>query len=278
VACYGPGSGAMSCQNIASDNEAYFANSGRGNTRYDEPKIHDGGATFNVPPTNVTLQNDRFYRLSTRDSANLHNGCLMIQYGAGGGPVTLDGDTFEQCSTYDVLIDSGTNDVTIQNGQFDSPKKPIQAGNDFGVEPSASFSDVEYKCVNGGSLRNFLIRFNTFTNGPNLNFGGCGGVSYTNVRTIGNILGTPAGVGCVGNVIAFNLEAGGACGSNARTVSRLTGLVVSSPAPFDLHLAGPAGSTPADNYVTPVGGDFALGSDVDGQARSAPRDAGADER
>ena len=48
----------------------------------------------------------------------------------------------------------------------------------------------------------------------------------------------------------------------------------------NFHLSGSPGSTVADNVVVPGTGDYALLSDIDGDARAhdAARDAGSDER
>jgi hypothetical protein len=43
----------------------------------------------------------------------------------------------------------------------------------------------------------------------------------------------------------------------------------------DYHLAN--ATNLANNLVIPTSSDFSLGADIDGQTRSAPRDAGADE-
>jgi hypothetical protein len=47
----------------------------------------------------------------------------------------------------------------------------------------------------------------------------------------------------------------------------------------DYHLTGAAGSTAAENIVTPTSSDYTVTTDMDGEARTAgSRDAGADER
>jgi hypothetical protein len=46
----------------------------------------------------------------------------------------------------------------------------------------------------------------------------------------------------------------------------------------DFHLSGAAGSTVADDLVDPTSSDYALSTDIDGDSRSVPRDAGAYER
>jgi hypothetical protein len=52
-----------------------------------------------------------------------------------------------------------------------------------------------------------------------------------------------------------------------------------SPATDNYHLTGSAGSTVADNLVTPTTADYTLTTDFDGGSRTAgSRDAGADER
>src|SRR6185312_11397598 len=114
VACYAPGSGSASCQDIASDHEAYFAENGRPNTNFNEPKVHDGGPTGSIPPRNVTISGNRFVGIQSRDPDNLHAGCLWIGYSAPGGPVTISGNAFWGCMTYDIHVDSPqTPDVSV---------------------------------------------------------------------------------------------------------------------------------------------------------------------
>jgi hypothetical protein len=77
----------------------------------------------------------------------------------------------------------------------------------------------------------------------------------------------------------YNVWRSGACGSHSTNLGGTMPYVNGSDVDTgDYHLAGASGSTRADGWVTPTSGDYALGTDVDGQTRTAPRDAGSDQR
>jgi hypothetical protein len=198
VACYGPGSGSASCQDIASDHEAYFAENGRPNTNFNEPKIHDGGPSGNTPPSNVTISNDTFLEIQSRDPVNLHTGCLWVGYGASGGPVTVTGSTFNGCMTYDIHVDSPTTpSLAVTNNRFGTPMDALRGGTDFASVAQMGSGQVDYevKCQSNEVISNYTITGNTFSRGYDLDFGGCSNPSYRGVSISGNVGGTqsPAG-------------------------------------------------------------------------------------
>lgn len=277
IACFGPGNGATSCQDNTATNEKYFFDNGYPNTQYNEPKIHSGGNTGAVPPTNVTLLNNMFDTMQSRDANTLHTGCLWTGWGGTTNNIVIDGNKFQRCAVYDIHIDAGGASQTIQNNWFGYPVEPLantsQVG--FDTETTPGFTDIQ--CKSGVcDPTNFLIRFNTFSHGIDMNYGGAG-TSATNVRLIGNILGSNSNCG-FGQTANFNITNSGTCGTNS-SAATTSSQVTTYSYPFDFHLIGAVGSKTADNYVTPTGADYTLTTDIDGQARTAgSRDAGADER
>ena len=127
----------------------------------------------------------------------------------------------------------------------------------------------------GGNVRNLLIRFNSFGPGQSIVREGGGGGS--NIRVVGNILGyIGGGTFCISDVsYAYNVwSTGGTCGVGGVNVSPLPYVDPSTGASGNYHLAA---TTAIDNLV-PQTADSDLATDRDGQGRTAPRDAGSDER
>jgi hypothetical protein len=124
--------------------------------------------------------------------------------------------------------------------------------------------------VPGGSVTGVLIRFNSFARGVGVITNTS---SPTRARVIGNILGL---VDCIGPSItwAYNLRLGGRCSRTERAVSSLPYVNPSNGRNGDYHLVP---RSRALGLVKPRGGDYALARDRDGERRTAPRDAGADE-
>lgn len=188
IACYQPGSKAgATCQNNAVTNEQYFYNRGEPNTNFNEPKVHDGGSGGSVPPQQVLLQGDTFYGISARDPdglyqpGGLHSGCLWIGYGSPGS-ISVVGNSFSQCMTYDIHVDNPfTPNITITGNTFAVPKDAIRAATDFTAITSLSYgwADIQVKCLNSETVTGFTLTRNTFTNGYDLDYGGCSNPSYS---------------------------------------------------------------------------------------------------
>jgi chitodextrinase len=121
-----------------------------------------------------------------------------------------------------------------------------------------------------------IIRFNSFGPGAGILYHGSGSDTGT-VRIVGNILGR---ANCFpGASVSHNVFMGQACGGQGNvSVGSLPYVNASGGSGADYRLAGAPGSTVADNLVPASVADAALGIDYDGAARSAPRDAGADDR
>lgn len=187
VACHAPGFGAFSCQNIVSDNEAYWFASGRENGRFNEPKIHDGGNTGSVPSVSVTIKNNLFQEITSRDPVAYHAGCLWLGYASTGGPVTVTGNTFTGCMAYDIHVDTPqTPNVNITGNTLASPRDALRGLTDFSQVPIEPYNDIEVKCQDSETLVSYTLTGNTFTNGWDLNNGGCVNPSYPGLVISGN--------------------------------------------------------------------------------------------
>lgn len=274
IACLAPGNGAASCQNNSATGEDYWFNRGVANISYPEPKIHNGDCCTN--PSNVVIQYNHFYEIQTRDAAAAHTGCLWLGWGGAASPIIIRGNVFERCAIYDIHIDGGGNNVQVENNFFGYSVEPLANTGQTGFDTETNQEDIQCKAGVCNPL-DWLIRFNTFSHGVNMNFGG-GGSGATNVRLIGNYLGNNTNCGYSGQTIDYNVVPSGTCGTNSTTATASSAFL-STSYPFNFHLTGSPGSTNLDNFVTPTGSDYSLTIDKDGQSRTAgSRDAGADER
>jgi hypothetical protein len=128
----------------------------------------------------------------------------------------------------------------------------------------------------GGCWKNWIVRFNSFHNGPAVGFDGK--ACFDDFRVIGNI-GEHPGVQCFygapGLMWAYNAWVGGRCGPTDAVLPTLP-YVSQTIGHEDYHLTGGA----AQDLVTPTTPDYTLRRDIDGQLRPRgdARDAGADER
>ncbi len=192
VAC-GDAANPPVCQDLATTGEAYFASSGRPNTRFTEPKVHDGGPAGSTPSSNVALLNDTFQNVQSRDPVQWHGGCLWVGYGAGGS-LTVANSSFSGCMNYDIHIDTpSTPNVTLTGNRFGTPKDALRDGSSFAAVADAAPGqpDVEVKCQPGQTVSGFALIGNTFSRGYNLDFGDCGGATFPGLRIVANTL--PAG-------------------------------------------------------------------------------------
>ena len=181
----------------------------------------------------------------------------------GGTNVTIRGNQFWNCHTYAIATGprwySAYENWTIENNWFGRTCC-------FGTNPRSS-------AIHTGNAPNLLIRFNSFAPGQTVvNESGGGAV---NVRIVGNILGSRV-TGCVtGATYVQNLQVGGGCGPTDQGISSAPYVSPSNIGDGNFHLL--PGSI-ADGFVTSTSADATLGTDKDGDRRSAPRDAGSDER
>jgi hypothetical protein len=222
--------------------------------------------------TNVLIEGAYFHDLEYDPSApDAHWECMYVN---GSRNMTIRGNRFERCAIFDLFVtisgadakQVGHENLTIENNWF------APATNGLG-SPSRGWSSLAISwCQNAPqpAYRNVTIRNNSF--GPtagiekdlNADAAGC---RWQNVTVTGNI-GTYGG--CQnGWTYAHNLWLGaGKC--NSADTNLLT-LPYLNPAGFDYHLTA---GTLAENFVP---GSACSATDVDGQPRGAPCDAGSDE-
>jgi hypothetical protein len=183
----------------------------------------------------------------------------------GGVRVTLQNNHIYNCETSGIALDAGgMTDWTFQNNWWGASS----AGN------AALKWGLKTVCP-GGTTQ---IRYNSFaaSNSVGNEDEGImvGGLNCTGIKVIGNILGET--YTCEpGAVYEYNLVLGEAgCGANDEMISSLPYVNTSDGASGNYHLNG---ASMADGFVPGSVAFSDLSVDKDGDARSAPRDAGADE-
>lgn len=180
----------------------------------------------------------------------------------GGKNLNISGNKFYANWTYSIFI------------QWTNPAFSARICNNFFGATADGTGKTRDTALTFGtnSLANVLVCFNSFAPGQRLVDENGG--SFTNVRAIANIFGASAA--CIpGVAYAYNVWTGGTCSSTDRSTPSLPYVNASGYADQDYRLT--PGSV-AEGLVTATGGDYDLVTDIDGQVRSAPRDAGADER
>lgn len=213
-----------------------------------------------------------------------HNDGLFIN---SGGPITVRNSGFSQIAGEVFFVEnfSGNPDVnslTMENTWLGCkvnsyPDAPASARTTCG-----SGAPIDIKNC-GTTCNGVLFRFNSWYSITGAE------TSYTNARFVGNA-GAQPGTGdpfCIAATWTYNAwytqGSGGNCGAtNANTGSSSCTSLFSScvPGSENFHMAGSAGSTLADDFVSPTTSDYTLTTDMDGDSRplDANRDAGADER
>ena len=223
--------------------------------------------------TDVLIEGAYFHDLEYDASApDAHWECMYIN---GGKNVTIRGNRYERCAIFDLFVTIsgpdaariGHENLTIENNWFGP------ATNGLG-SPSRGWSSLSVAwCQNASqpAYRNVKIRNNTFGPGAgiekdlNSEAAGC---QWQNVSVTGNI-GTYGG--CTnGWSFSYNLWVGASkCHSTDANISALPYV---NAAGFDYHLS--AGSL-AEGFVPSA---LCPATDLEGQQRGAPCDAGSDER
>ena len=268
VACYGRGrtgvgtnggqvTPEMWCDPADAGSGRYWASRPRGNEEVQtQPYIHNGGAGV---PDGILLEGNLIHGMQTKDSYNWHTGGLLI-WNANG--VTMRNNVFKNNAVYDVLVDGTAANWVIENNFFGWPVQPLSNGVGS-VETPKDWR--EFGSKDAVVHRNWLIRYNSFAHGLTV-----GRNSLTNVRVIGNVLGSYSnctrGVFFDSNVTV----ASRVCGANGKRRARYP---YANYAKVDFHLRPGVSLSISSRSV-----DARLRTDVDGDARQAPRSAGADER
>jgi len=209
----------------------------------------------------LLVEHSTFHDMTPADKPGQHWECVLI---AGGTDVTWRGDKFSNCSTNALAIGDWT--APISNWTIED--------NWFGDCPGGNSSGAGPYCLNVTGVPfagPMVIRNNSFAAGEYAGNEGGGSDSGT-VSVTGNIFGG-GGAACIaGASYNYNLwlnDSG--CGSGKGTLLSLPFVNVSGTLAMDYHLALPS---LADGFVK----SGCAPADFDGAARSAPCDAGADER
>jgi chitodextrinase len=243
-----------------------------------ENKIGPDGAIMNQWPTNIVLDGLYIHDQNSEDLNNCHMGGLFL---VSGGPITLQNSVFSQNVVYQIQIQDFTNasccgmdfgpphDLTIQNNWFGPPVTGL--ADPGGDQANDNQPELQFDTRNSTCWKNILIRNNSVTNGIDMSFDNPS--CYQNVRVVGNVGGIQP---CFSGVVfGYNAWVGGTCASTDVQLGSLP-YVSRTIGAEDYHLTG----GPAQDLVTPTTSDYALMTDIDGQARpiGPARDAGADER
>jgi chitodextrinase len=266
-----------------------------------ENKISASNNLPGVAPDHITIDGVTIHDQTTVNSVSCHNGGLNI---VGSTFLTIENSKWYKAMVYDIEFDDFTgsfplHDIVIQNNWFDAPTGALDnvGGCSTGVN-CAGEADVQVKW-NGVAAQSWLVRFNSFANGFAPEWDGPP-PSYSNFRVVGNAGGNAwngsawmacAPAGKSGVTIAYNAWAGldnlgsapasATCSSTDVSLGPVTNYATtylpyvnpSVTAP-DFHLKS---GTKAENLVTPTTADYSLATDIDGQTRSVPRDAGSDD-
>jgi hypothetical protein len=248
-----------------------------------ENGIGPDGTIKNQWPHDILLDGLTIHDQNSVDLTDLHQGGLFIISGYG---ITIRNSKFLRNVVYQIQVQDFTNkaccgmsfgplhDVVIENNWFGQPVTGLS-------DPGSDHTDdnqpeLQLDPRGGSCWSNWLVRFNSFHNGPALGFDAepC----FDRFRMIGNI-GEHPGLQCFANAKgltwAYNAWQGGKCDATDVALTSLP-YVNTTIGKEDYHLTG----GPAQDLVTPTGGDYALATDIDGQPRpnGPARDAGADER
>jgi hypothetical protein len=220
--------------------------------------ILDGSSVGEPRTTNILIENNTIHDFPISRAGD-HWECM---FASGGANVTIRGNKVYNCETYDIVLGDNSYSAGYTNWVIEN--------NWFGRTCCYGTSD-RLSAVNLHGVNDLVIRFNSF--GPGQTVTNEGGGTVTNVRVVGNVLGAS---GCAtGATYDYNVFLSGTgCGQNRRTIAAPY-VNASTQGSMDYHLVP---GTAAEGFVTPTTTDYALAYDRDGHVRSAPRDAGADER
>jgi hypothetical protein len=263
----------------------------------DIPRIWNAGSAG--VPEDIVADGNYYHEINRTYDCFLNNAChpdgLYIN---SGGPITIRNSGFSQITGEVLFFENfsgntpDTHDVLVENNWLGCKINDYQAGTSSDPTENVANSPfpvcgtgppIDIKQCGASGCTNFLFRYNSWHS-----IGGAE-ADFTNARFVGNA-GQQPGSGdpmCTGATWTYNAwynqsGGGGMCGgTNVTTGSTAATSLFSntSPATDNYHLTGSAGSTVADNLVTPTTADYTLTTDFDGGSRTAgSRDAGADER
>lgn len=200
-----------------------------------------------------------------RKDPSAHSECVMVQ---GGNNLSISRSSFPTCNVFSIFFTCvpGNGDCSQSPGGL-PPRNVTLENNYFGPGPQYYTVQVSSHI---GTASNFDYRYNTSYKPFNFDAGPTGGSSM-----VGNIVayagGCPSGITFSYNVFGDN--SGGKCG-DATNISVTSTAFTTDGVGYDATGHLEAGSA-AIGRGNP--GDFPT-VDIDGDARTAPPDAGADER
>jgi hypothetical protein len=248
-----------------------------------ENGIGPDGTIKNQWPHDILIDGVTIHDQNSLDLVKLHEGGLFIISGYG---ITIRNSKFLRNVVYQIQVQDFTNkdccgmtfgplhDVVIENNWFGQPVTGLS--DPGGNRTNDNQPELQLDPRGGKCWSNWLIRYNSFHNGPALGFDA--DPCFDNFRVIGNI-GEHPGLQCFygakGLTWAYNAWVGGQCGPTDVALTSLP-YVSTTIGSEDYHLTG----GPAQDLVTPTESDYALATDIEGRPRpnGPARDAGADER
>lgn len=232
-------------------------------TPCDSNMMFDGydGSAGEPAYNTVTIQNATIHGFTFADPD--HWECLFLSVGTS---FTIQNNKFYNCNTYSIMIQEHgpLQNITIQNNWFGHT-------GDAGDPSTARDSSI-----NAESPTNLLVRYNSFADGQGVTHeaGTC-----INCRIVGNIIGAHSNeIGCGTFSFAYNIWPDQTCGTGDVNLGASVSTLYkngSDLASMDYHLIN--GTTAAASRVPNNGSDYNLSTDIDGDARTFPADAGADE-
>lgn len=250
-----------------------------GNGGTGENKVGPDGAIPRQWPHDIVLDGLHIHDQNSYHLDSCHTGGLFL---ISGYNFTLRNSVFSRNAVYDIQVQDFTNadccgmkfgqmhDVVMENNWFGPPVRGLDEPN--GSRTNDQQPELQLDTDYGG-FRNWLIRFNSFYNGPDVAFGGP--PSFKNIRVIGNIGDVPrCFAGAPGLTWAYNAWRHGRCGKTDVSIPGYPYRDVQIGSE-DYHLTGGR----AVNLVRGKGRDYNLQRDIDGQKRPQGRwrDAGSDE-
>jgi hypothetical protein len=260
---------------------------------------NSSGATINYRSEDGLVHDLQTKNANEIEGDEWHSGCGYTYDNDGVGANGTDNAD----ASHNIVIDElhcyrvnvfgyqvqNANGVTIQNSSFGAPNIPMDSqtpDNTYWYQPLATQPGITVVC-NGGetSQSNVLVRYNSSV-GP-IHMTSC--LTGSNMEVIGNV--ALNGYSCDAYATwDYNVSGTSACGTNSTggaaspftTDVRSTiayppsaGETSASNVGFDATLTG---TNAWENAITPTSLDYALPLDKDGDTRTAPRTAGADER
>jgi hypothetical protein len=270
---------------------------GSSNATAMEPII--GVNTGQIVPTGSRMEGNWIHDQQTKGVVPWHPGCLLV-YGFPNGTAAnsfvYTRNLCERISVQQVQLEKGDG-TTISNNWFGTPLGvPEQEGGSYTVEKPTQISFKMKTDLGGGnywSPQNVTVAYNTFAGGSHVPWSASTNpITFTNVKFIGNLtLGTLSSVCSAtgaggGSPITYTGNYGAGCtaitGGTANVVDAAQGSDFCDESThvdcqkLDLHLTGAAKAW--EDAVAASAGGLDENVDGDGDTRSDPRTAGADER